>query len=366
MKPEYAEEYTQSLGQIVAGGWRQIALGEKLGIPKALGLSTQEWVEQRLGGYVRLSVEERHGAVRELKGEGLPNTKIAEVLGVDETTVRRDSANAEPKPLKAAELSGSQSDDSANAEPVSVLAALAIGDAKDKQVKRREREDDLRAKREAQEAAAREQIAALGSPYEIVVADVHEWRPSNVDSIITDPPYVGDSIPLYEALRDFAVDVLPEGGPLVVMTWQAILPGVIRALQHEELAYRWTISWHYANVENTVDHARRVFDCWKPVLVYHKGAMPSDAPMVRDEIANAAPDKGHHEWGQAVEGFERLVRSFSAAGNTVCDPFLGAGTTAIAALAQARQFVGCDIDPLAVATATERLAEPLPLLTADA
>jgi transcriptional regulator with XRE-family HTH domain len=340
MKAEHAEEYTQSLGQIVAGGWRQIALGEQLGVPKALGLSTKEWVENRLGGYVRLSVEERHGAVKELTDEGLSTRRIAAVTGVSHETVAKDVRKLTPP----------------DPEPIDALAALAIGDAKDKQAKRRGREDALREQREAQESAAREQIAALDSPYELVVADLADWRPANVDSIITDPPYVGDSIPLYEALRDFAVGVLPDGGPLVVMTWQAVLPNVMAALNHEALSYRWTICWRYANVENTVDHARRVFDCWKPVLVYHKGAMPKDAPMIRDEIANSSPDKDHHEWGQSVDGFERLVRAFSLPGQTVCDPFLGAGTTATAALSQARLFVGCDVDAEAVRIAEERIA----------
>lgn len=226
-----------------------------------------------------------------------------------------------------------------------------------KRAKRRTRETTLRAQTAKLEDAAREQIAtAPERPYEIVTADIRDWRPKGISSIITDPPYVGDALPLYEALRDFAVDVLPDGAPLVVMTWQAILPGVIEALTHEQLAYRWTICWRYANAENTVDHKRRVFDCWKPVLVYHKGAMPADAPMMRDEISNSGTDKDFHEWGQSVTGFERLIRSFSQPGDLVCDPFLGGGTTAIAALSQARRFVGCDIDDGSIVTTEQRLA----------
>jgi hypothetical protein len=32
-----AEKYTQTPGQIVAGGWRQVALGKRLGVPQAAG-----------------------------------------------------------------------------------------------------------------------------------------------------------------------------------------------------------------------------------------------------------------------------------------------------------------------------------------
>ncbi len=224
-----------------------------------------------------------------------------------------------------------------------------------KRAKRRERENGLREQRAVREQSAREQIAETQDVPDLVVADLRDWRPTGVASIVTDPPYVGDSIPLYEALRDFAVDVLPEGGPLVVMTWQAILPDVIRALEHPELAYRWCVCWRYANTENTADHARRVFDCWKPVLVYHRGTMPIDAAMIRDEISNKAGDKDFHEWGQSVDGFERLVKTFSQPGDVVCDPFLGGGTTAVAALSQARRFAGCDVDSAAIETTRQRL-----------
>jgi phage N-6-adenine-methyltransferase len=98
---EDAEEYTQSLGQIVGGSWRQIAWASRMGIPEALGLSTQEWVEQRLGGYVRLTISDRREAVRELTappedgGRRMTQREAAEVLGVGQATVHRD---VEPEP----------------------------------------------------------------------------------------------------------------------------------------------------------------------------------------------------------------------------------------------------------------------------
>ena len=89
-----AEEYTQALGQVVAGGWRQIALGERLGVPMALGMTTREWVDDRLGGYVKLSIPERREAVQELTSEGMSQRKTAAVLGVAPKTVRRDQRDA--------------------------------------------------------------------------------------------------------------------------------------------------------------------------------------------------------------------------------------------------------------------------------
>lgn len=43
---------------------------------------------------------------------------------------------------------------------------------------------------------------------------------------------------------------------------------------------------------------------------------------------------------------ERLIRMFSFVGDTVYDPFLGTGTTAVAAEAWGRNSIGCEIDPV--------------------
>lgn len=90
MNCEDAEEFTQSLGQIVAGSWRQLALAEKMGVPKALGLSLQDWVTKRLGGYVRLSISERREAAIELVEGGMSKRKAAEILGVSHPTIIED------------------------------------------------------------------------------------------------------------------------------------------------------------------------------------------------------------------------------------------------------------------------------------
>ncbi len=100
MDRQDAEEYTQSLGQIVGGAWRQIAWASKMGIPAALGLTTGTWVDERLGGYVRLSVSDRREAARELTappehgGYGMSQREAAATLGVDPATVNRDVAYA--------------------------------------------------------------------------------------------------------------------------------------------------------------------------------------------------------------------------------------------------------------------------------
>jgi DNA modification methylase len=65
---------------------------------------------------------------------------------------------------------------------------------------------------------------------------------------------------------------------------------------------------------------------------------------------------------------EAVVTAFTKAGDLVCDPFSGSGSTAVVALTSERQFTGCDIKPDYVARSIERVpialgleAEPSPL-----
>jgi DNA modification methylase len=134
-----------------------------------------------------------------------------------------------------------------------------------------------------------------------------------------------------------------------------ILPEVIRALEHERLAWRWQIAWRFENYSPAQIFRRSVWQKFKPVLVYTAGALPTRPRWFPDEITSSAPDKDHHIHGQSFDGFERLIQLFSEPGDTICDPFCGSGTTAVAAIANGRRFTGCDIDADAVEITRRRL-----------
>lgn len=222
-----------------------------------------------------------------------------------------------------------------------------------------------RAERAAREEAAAEaerallaDVAAHGGPaWSIEHADLREFEPGSVDAIVTDPPYVTEDAPeLYRELGHFACRALKPGGALVAMVSHAILLDALDALGRPELVYRWAVCWLSGAHESTADQRYRVFDRWKPVLVYHLGPWPPDAPMLTDVVSSGRDEeKGAHPWQQTLAGTRQLVRAVARPGDVVCDPFLGAGTTAIAALAEHCHFVGCDVDQLAVARARQRL-----------
>ena len=75
----------------------------------------------------------------------------------------------------------------------------------------------------------------------------------------------------------------------------------------------------------------------------------------RGKVASDANAKALHRWGQDYNAFHTLIERLTTRGQTVADPFMGSGTTLLAAHALGRHTVGADTDPDAVATSRERL-----------
>ena len=64
----------------------------------------------------------------------------------------------------------------------------------------------------------------------------------------------------------------------------------------------------------------------------------------------------HHPAPYPVELAERLIRMFSFAGDTVLDPFLGTGTTTVAAAKWGRNSIGIEVDAHYFSLAEKRIA----------
>jgi modification methylase len=65
----------------------------------------------------------------------------------------------------------------------------------------------------------------------------------------------------------------------------------------------------------------------------------------------------HHPAPYPLELAERLVRMFSFVGDTVLDPFMGTGTTTVAAAKWGRNSIGFEIDPHYYKLAQKRISE---------
>ncbi len=95
--------------------------------------------------------------------------------------------------------------------------------------------------------------------------------------------------------------------------------------------------------------------------------LPSTATISRDEFLEATTDlweippesatRVRHPAPFPVELPRRLIELYTYEGDVVLDPFMGSGTTAVAALRTERQYIGFDTDKSYVDRANERIAE---------
>lgn len=179
-----------------------------------------------------------------------------------------------------------------------------------------------------------------------------ELEPSSVDAIITDPPYPREYLPLYRDLAEYAAKVLKPGGIVLAMAGQSYLPDVHRMMS-EHLNYIWTLCYATPGASTAV-WQRKARSNWKPVLLYSKGDYIGDNYL--DHLISGGTEKEHHEWGQNEDAFATLVQRFTKTDDLVLDPFLGGGTTGMAAIAAKRQFIGIEFDQEKFSEAKRRLA----------
>ena len=86
-----------------------------------------------------------------------------------------------------------------------------------------------------------------------------------------------------------------------------------------------------------------------------KGKNPSDV-WTFPNVKNNHPEKTIHPCQFPVELVERLVLSMTDEGDAVFDPYMGVGSSLIAALMHNREAYGCDIVPDYVEIARERVS----------
>jgi site-specific DNA-methyltransferase (adenine-specific) len=82
----------------------------------------------------------------------------------------------------------------------------------------------------------------------------------------------------------------------------------------------------------------------KALSMLTKGEMQAWLRSIWTDIRGASTREGHPA-PYPVELAERLIRMFSFAGDTVLDPFLGTGSTSLAALLAGRNSIGNEIEP---------------------
>ncbi len=205
----------------------------------------------------------------------------------------------------------------------------------------------------------RQEIAESGKAlkptdrWHIEVADIHTYKTDKqFDFIITDPPYPKEYLPLYEALAVRSKEWLKPDGLLIAMCGQSYLDQIY-SMMSKHLTYYWT-SCYLTPHQPTPLRQRQVNTSWKALLIYsltgeYKGKTFGDV------YTSPQPEREVHEWQQSVSGMLSIIQQVCLPGQSIFDPFLGSGTTGVAALMHGCLFQGIDIDEQSVNISKSRL-----------
>ena len=207
----------------------------------------------------------------------------------------------------------------------------------------------------------------------------------SVDLILTDPPYciskkTGFS-DVVNGVKRFAVSMDFGSWDHVEINLDDMARVFYKSLRRGGTAIVWYDIWKIGKVKDAMESAgftmirQIIWQKTNPVPLNMRATYLSNsremavaAVKVGKPIFNSEYDSGiykypiprhkgkrQHPTQKPLVLFEELILKHSNEGDLVVDPFLGAGTTAVAAVKNSRRFAGCDIDPHYVKISQERL-----------
>lgn len=159
--------------------------------------------------------------------------------------------------------------------------------------------------------------------------------------IFTDPPYDRKAIELFDGLGGFAADKLADGGSLMAYVGHIQIPDALQILS-KHLRYWWVCCCLHSGGESLMkEYGIRVG--WKAMLWFVKGTRDDKQTIVHD-VVSGGREKSHHDWQQSQSEAEYWISNLCPKDGIVCDPFLGGGTTAAAAIKLKRKWIGFEKD----------------------
>lgn len=195
-----------------------------------------------------------------------------------------------------------------------------------------------------------------------------------VNHIITDPPYnISKSnnfstmknprkgvnfgnwdfdFDLYSWIPEY-VDILDKNGSMIIFCSYRFISQIINELERNQMVVKDVLIWQKSNPMPRNINRRYVqdseFAIWavkeKSAWVFNK---PIDVPYLRAFYKTstvAGKERTKHPTQKSLALMEQIIEVHTNPNEIILDPFMGSGTTGVAALNKNRNFIGIELDP---------------------
>lgn len=205
---------------------------------------------------------------------------------------------------------------------------------------------------------------------------IHEFHKMGlvVDHIITDPPYnisQDNNFSTMKSAKRKGVDfgewdkgfdligwikdyekILSKNGSIIIFCSYRFISKIIDALENSELVVKDVLEWRKSNPMPRNINRRYVQDTEFAVWAVKKGAKwifnkPKDESYLRAQFIApvvAGRERTEHPTQKSLSVMERLIKIHTNPDEIILDPFMGSGTTGVAALKNGRNFIGIELD----------------------
>jgi len=172
----------------------------------------------------------------------------------------------------------------------------------------------------------------------IYCADYKDVLPVSADVVITDPPYINQSNDWFTLA----------GCDRVVFT-----PGIDNIGIYPQP--KWVLCWHKPS---GISYSRvGGFNQWEPVYVYGNKYKFGQDYFYQIPLNFSQGPERQHIHPKPISLWSWLIQGSSNEGETILDPFLGSGTTAVCAKKLGRKCTGIEISEKYCEIAVKRLAQ---------
>lgn len=198
----------------------------------------------------------------------------------------------------------------------------------------------------------------------------------SVDIVVTDPPYginyasarikdknkrlggiLNDKEPFLDFIKQAMTKLKPTGAMFIFTRWdvqQSFIDEVKRNGGRVKNVLIWDKGTH------SMGDLKAAYGGRYESIIFVAGAefrFPGKRPQDIIEIPKVAPAKLRHPNEKPTALIEKLITDTTVPGDTVLDPFMGSGTTAVACIRTGRNYIGFELDEKYHAIAEQRIAD---------